>query len=191
MALMAFCRYAGPLVGLGVMCLFVPVLGILTKKQRSHQKAAIAKTTVRTTHINETVFGVKMIKMYAWIKPLMERITTDRDGELISLRGFSLYKNSTIPLAFMMPSVASIVTFIVYTTVGPGDGTRPDITPDVAFTVISLFAVIGGPFFMIPMGLSVFAQVSVAWERYNNFFAEPQLPKSVALMMHPLRFCLT
>ena len=120
-----YAGYAGPLAGLGVMCLFVPVLGILTKKQRKHQKDAIAKTTVRTTHVNETVFGIKMIKMYAWIKPLMERITTDRNGELISLRGFSLYKNSTIPLAFMMPSVASIMTFVIYTTVGPGDGTRP------------------------------------------------------------------
>ena len=65
----------------------------------------------------------------------------------------------------------------VRTVLMPSLFQRPAITPDIAFTVISLFAVIGGPFFMIPMGLSAFAQVSVAWERYNKFFGEPQLPR--------------
>jgi ABC-type multidrug transport system fused ATPase/permease subunit len=141
-----YAGYAGPLVGLAVMFIFVPVLGILTKKQRKFQKGVVKQTATRTTHMNETVFGVKMIKMYAWVEPLMARLTGDRDEELFHLRGFSFFKNATIPLAFMMPSMTSIIVFVVYATVGPGDGTRPEITPDVAFTVISLFAVYGARF---------------------------------------------
>jgi ABC-type multidrug transport system fused ATPase/permease subunit len=36
---------------------------------------------------------------------------------------------------------------------------------------------IGGPFFMIPMGLAAYIQAKVTWERYDGFFNEPQLPR--------------
>jgi hypothetical protein len=40
-----------------------------------------------------------MIKMYAWVKPLLERVTKDRDEELIKLKAFSFIKNLSLPLA--------------------------------------------------------------------------------------------
>ena len=42
---------------------FVPVARWLANKQRAKQKEAVAMTQIRTTHMNETVFGIKMIKM--------------------------------------------------------------------------------------------------------------------------------
>ena len=54
------------MAGLGLLFAFMPLAKKLSNMQRSRQKAALEKTAVRTTHINETVTGIKMIKMYAW-----------------------------------------------------------------------------------------------------------------------------
>jgi ABC-type multidrug transport system fused ATPase/permease subunit len=60
---------------------------------------------------------------------------------------------------------------------GPGDGTSPVITPEVAFTLVSLFGVVAGPFIMVPFGIAIYVQFTVACARYDEFFGEVQRPR--------------
>jgi ABC-type multidrug transport system fused ATPase/permease subunit len=110
--------YAPVLCGVAVLLLFVPIMMMIGRAQRKRQQSVIKETGVRTTHLRETIYGIKMIKMYAWIKPLLARVGADRDAELVSLAGYSYLKNLSLPLAFMLPSMASIVTLVVYATLG-------------------------------------------------------------------------
>ena len=44
-------------------------------------------------------------------------------------------------------------------------GTRPKISPEVAFTIISIYVSITAPFVLVPMGLTAWAQFNVAMDR--------------------------
>lgn len=156
------------MAGLGLLFAFVPVAKKLSNMQRSRQKETLKKTAVRTTHMNETVTGIKMIKMYAWLTPLIERVTKDRNEELSFLYRFSLIKNLTLPLAFIMPSLSSVLTFLVYAvTLDEGEA----LTADVAFTIVSIYVAITGPFVLVPMGLTAWAGFQVSIKKYTDYFS--------------------
>jgi len=157
----------GPSVLFGVllMALFVPVTLKFAKIQTTLQRDKMKQTDIRVKLVNEMMQGVKILKLNSWEKPLVGLLDDVRKEEMKSISRLHYYRGITSPFAIAMPNIASVVTFIAYIRLGN------EITPAEAFSVVSAFVIIRGPFSVIPMAISMLSKALVSGKRFTDFFA--------------------
>ncbi|GBG27316.1 ABC transporter ATP-binding protein/permease VMR1 [Hondaea fermentalgiana] len=168
--------YVGPAVfcGLGVMVFFVPLSIKFGKVQTRLQGKKMMMTDSRVKTVNEMLQGIKVLKLYAWEKPLLDLLSAVRKTEMKAIRTLTYYRGITMPMAIAMPNIASVVTFGVYIGIGNS------VTPANTFAVVSAFNIIRAPFITLPLAITLFTRALVSARRFTNFFAlksRPSVPK--------------
>ena len=99
----------------------------------------------------------------------MNRLLDARANEIKKLKGFAYFRAFTAPIGITVPTIASVITFLTYAAMGN------TIKASTAFTVVSLFTVVRGPFTILPIGIALFAQLMTAIQRLGDFFCvEPR-----------------
>ena len=64
--------------GVTVLILTMPVNSLIWNVMRSYQKKQMSFKDIRINLINEILGGIKVIKLYAWEKSFMDKITEIR-----------------------------------------------------------------------------------------------------------------
>ena len=72
-------------------------------------------TGVRTTLMNEVIYAMRLIKMYAWEKPFIQRILNVRKKELVQIRRAAMMQSVMTSLSPSVTIVAAVVTFFSLT----------------------------------------------------------------------------
>eukprot|EP01094_Clydonella_sp_ATCC50884_P012540 TRINITY_DN2274_c0_g1_i1.p1 TRINITY_DN2274_c0_g1~~TRINITY_DN2274_c0_g1_i1.p1 ORF type:complete len:657 (+),score=275.64 TRINITY_DN2274_c0_g1_i1:84-1973(+) len=160
------------LAGLAVMVLMIPVNALVVKKLTVLQKQMMGLKDKRVKAMNETLQGIRLIKFFAWEESFQSKIDGIRDDELAMLRK-SAYLRAVLTFLWMStPLMVSIVTFVVYTL------WIDDLTPDVAFTSISLFNILRFPLNMLPSVISGVVEARVSINRLRTYLLESELDEN-------------
>ena len=150
-----------------LMACFAPVAAKLGLRQRALQREILTHTDERVARTNDVLNGIRVAKIYAWEDSLRQQLETVRKSEVHKLRAWAFFKALTAPTAVTIPTVSSVVAFLTYAAQGS------DIEPAAAFTVVALFTVIRAPFTILPLGISLWAQVNVSLARFKRLFLLP------------------
>ncbi|KAI9090798.1 P-loop containing nucleoside triphosphate hydrolase protein [Phlyctochytrium arcticum] len=164
----------GPAIfaGLGVMILMIPVNAFLATRARTLNKAQMAAKDNRTKMMDEVLNGIKVIKLYAWEVPFLQKINKAREAELDTLKklGFlSAYQSFTWACT---PFLVSFVSFAVYTLVSD-----EPLTSAKVFVCISLFNLLQFPLAMFPSMISAVIEASVSFNRIYKFLRHEELDR--------------
>ncbi|XP_024001075.1 ATP-binding cassette sub-family C member 12 [Salvelinus sp. IW2-2015] len=87
------------------------------------RRKAVSVTDTRVRTMNEVLTCIKLIKMYAWETSFQKKITDIRKKEkqLLEMAGYTQSINSSITT--IIPTLATILTFVVHTLLGLPLGT--------------------------------------------------------------------
>lgn len=105
-------------------------------------------TDKRVKAISELLNGIKIIKLFSWEEPNMEKVNALRRQELVRLRSLIIIRAAFMAVAISCPTLAAVVAFLTYA----GIGNTQD--PAIIFTSLSLFNLLRMPLMMLPLSLS-------------------------------------
>nr|XP_020840773.1 ATP-binding cassette sub-family C member 11 isoform X2 [Phascolarctos cinereus] len=156
----------GPTALLGITCylLVFPLQGFLTKiiVRLCHQASEVSDKRIRIT--SEVLTCIKLIKMYSWEKPFSAIIKALRSKEQKLLEKFGFLQSLNTAMFFAMPTVATVVMFLVHTAL------KLELTTSLAFTIVATLNVLKLSVFFVPFSLKGLTNShSAAW-RLKNFF---------------------
>uniref|UniRef100_A0AAX7VJ65 ATP-binding cassette, sub-family C (CFTR/MRP), member 12 n=1 Tax=Astatotilapia calliptera TaxID=8154 RepID=A0AAX7VJ65_ASTCA len=117
------------LTGIFTYLIFVPVQIFLAKLINKFRWKSLLITDSRVRTMNEILNSIKLIKMYAWEDSFEKTITGLRKNEKKQLQKVSYVQTINISIANILPSIATILTFLVHTLLG-----LPLSTSDVSTT---------------------------------------------------------
>ena len=127
--------------------------------------------------MNEIIAGMKVLKLYAWEIPFMQRIRAIRDVEISMIKRAAYYLGILSSSYSFAPLIVSILSFGIYVAI---DVNNNVLTPDKVFVCISYINIMRGPLFYFPQTLSNMAKLALSFKRIEQFLnAEEQNPESV------------
>lgn len=74
------------LAGIGMMILMIPLNAVITNKLKESQTQLMKDKDGRTKLLNEILNGIKVLKLYAWEVPFIEKINHFRNKEMVNLK---------------------------------------------------------------------------------------------------------
>ncbi|KAI9003550.1 P-loop containing nucleoside triphosphate hydrolase protein [Gaertneriomyces semiglobifer] len=156
--------------GIAMMILMVPINAVIATKSRTLSKAQMAIKDTRVRLMDELLNGIKVIKLYAWEKPFLEKIFNARDAELNALKRLGLLSAVQSFTWSCTPLLVSFMSFAVYTLVSD----QP-LTSSKVFVSISLFNLLQFPLAMFPMVITHIIEASVSFTRLRTFLLNEEL----------------
>ncbi|XP_045564000.1 ATP-binding cassette sub-family C member 12 isoform X4 [Salmo salar] len=127
--------------------------------------------------MNEVLTCIKLIKMYAWETSFEKKITDIRKKEkqLLELAGYTQSINSSITT--IIPTLATILTFVVHTLLGLPLGSAE------AFTIIAIFNSMRFSLGLLPFSVKAIAEGQVSLARLKKLLMT-QNPESYLVQRH-------
>ncbi|KAI8377534.1 multi drug resistance-associated protein MRP [Radiomyces spectabilis] len=180
-ALVLLWRTMGPSIwaGVAVLILAIPLNTYIAKKMRTYQKTQMGNKDARVKLMNEILNGIKVIKLYAWETPFLEKISFIRnDLELAMLKKIGTLSSIQTFTWTSIPFFVSLSTFAVYVATS----TAP-LTSQIAFVAISLFGLLQFPLAVFPNVITSMIEASVSLYRIEGYLSSEELdPNAVTRM---------
>lgn len=160
------------IIGAALILLLSPINFKLMNYLGEMQRKSLAVTDKRIQKLNETFNNIRIIKFFSWEENFIQDITKIREEELKLL----LYRGYIWALAasvwFITPSIVTSSSFAFYIYVQGEVLTTP-----IAFTALSLFALLRGPLDQFSDMSSFVIQSKVSLNRIQNFLNESETNK--------------
>lgn len=153
------------LAGLAILLILIPINGIGGKWAERLQVNQLKAKDKRLKLMNEVLMGMRVLKLYAWENPFMDRIKKIRDSEVKILRLCArlwAFMNFTFTGA---PILVTIAVFALYVLIDPSHV----LTADKIFVSLSLFNLIRIPLVMFPFTLVETIKLIVSLKRINTY----------------------
>ena len=148
-------------------CFFVfasPMQTLVMRRLFNLRRRAVVWTDKRAKLLQELLGSMRVIKYFGWEVsvlssvavsgltifqvPFIERISQYRKSEMKHIRSLLLIRAANNAIAFALPVLAAIVSFIVYAAVGH------TLDPVVIFTALTLFQLLRMPLQFMRMSVS-------------------------------------
>eukprot|EP00741_Cyanophora_paradoxa_P003785 tig00000718_g3679.t1 len=155
--------------GLAVMVLMMPINTVIAKKIAGMRKECVKATDERVKVSNEVFQGIKIIKLYAWERPFIEKLTGVRGKELDQIGRMVYAQAASTFVSQFGPILVSLVTFGTYALAGN------KLTAAAAFTTLQLFNLLRFPLMMLPNIVNGLAQSKVAINRMSEFLLKDEV----------------
>ncbi|XP_053408287.1 ATP-binding cassette sub-family C member 10-like [Mercenaria mercenaria] len=153
------------LAGLGFALILIPINRWLAKKIGQLSTAMMEQKDNRVKVMNEVLFGMRVVKFYAWEDHFESKINTLRDAELKSLKGRKYLDAMCVYFWATTPVLISILTFTTYSLMGN------QLTAAKVFTSLSLFLMLISPLNAFPWVLNGLVESWVSLKRVQAFIA--------------------
>ncbi|KAG1269716.1 hypothetical protein G6F68_000016 [Rhizopus microsporus] len=163
----------GPSVGAGlaVLILAIPLNTYIARKMRTYQKTQMGNKDARVKLMNELLNGIRVIKLYAWEAPFLEKINFIRnDLELATLKKIGVLSAVQNFTWMSVPFFVSLSTFAVYVSISD-----VPLSSDIAFVAIALFGLLQFPLNVFPNVITSMIEASVSLYRIEKYLASPEL----------------
>ena len=112
--------------------------------------------------MSELINSIRLIKMYAWEGPFLDRILSLKGEELSQLSTSGLLMSFSLTLS---PSTSVIAPFILFLTMTMA-GAELDVTQ--AFTVLSIFNALQYSISTLPTTIKNIAESHIAFKRFQR-----------------------
>uniref|UniRef100_A0A8C2ZRV4 ATP-binding cassette sub-family C member 5 n=1 Tax=Cyclopterus lumpus TaxID=8103 RepID=A0A8C2ZRV4_CYCLU len=150
------------LTGVSIYLIFIPVQLGLAKLINTYRGKTILITDSRVRTMNEILNSVKLIKMYAWEDSFEKKIADFRKNEKKELQKVSCVQNANSSITSIIPTIATVLTFIVHTSLSLKLNTSD------AFTTIAIFNSLRFCLALMPLCAKVLAEAAVSLKRLRK-----------------------
>ncbi|EPS42274.1 hypothetical protein H072_3753 [Dactylellina haptotyla CBS 200.50] len=160
------------IAGIGVMIALFPINYTISRQFGRIQNKIMGITDKRIQTTNEVLQNVRIIKYFAWEQRYEGVISEPRTLELRQLRNRYILWGFAASLWYATPVVITFISFLLYTTVE-----KKELRAPVAFTALSLFAVLRTPLDQFTDMLTNVLQSKVSIDRVQEFLGEDETEK--------------
>ena len=156
------------LVGLIVMIAVMPVNAAILLKLRKLQEANMKEKDSRVKQVSEMLASIKVIKMFAWEKPLATRIAKERSREVDRLKKYGYLSSLQSIFWNSAPVTVSMATFGAYAALGN------TLDMHIVLPALAIINIMSFPLFVLPLLISAVISGRVAMARLNDFLNLPE-----------------
>ena len=160
------------LAGIGVLLITFVLNFWISKYLTNYQKKFLEAKDVRMKLANEIISGIKLIKVNAWEKFYLGRITESRENELKWLIKSLTINVISIFSLYLTPMLILSATFTMYTL------TDNPMTPERVFTLVSTFVVVRYSIRLLPWTIASLIQARVSIKRIQGFLLAEEIDLS-------------
>ncbi|KAG8734470.1 hypothetical protein FRC11_009999, partial [Ceratobasidium sp. 423] len=161
------------LPGLAFFVILSPLQGKVTQRLFLLRKRSMVWTEKRIKALHEILGAMRIIKLFAWELPFMDRIGGYRRTEMSYLRSRLTLRSFNNAFAFSLPTLSSVVSFVIYSASG-----HP-LEPGIIFSSLSLFVLLRTPMTFLPVALNAITDASTAVQRLQPIFIAETRPESL------------
>merc|ERR1719209_2829753 len=159
------------MAGLGVFAVLIPINMWGGTVGRTIQSAQMKAKDGRILLMNEILQGMKVLKLYAWEKPLMGKVTDSRNDEIKSIKKQALVTAVMWITYAGAPLVVTLTTFMLYVLSDPNHV----LTAEKVFGTVAVFNVVRIPMMQFPRFLMEAVKLNVSLKRINSYLNCPDL----------------
>ncbi|KAJ2749377.1 hypothetical protein GGI19_005691, partial [Coemansia pectinata] len=160
--------------GVVVLLLSTPLNRQITTRMRALQSEQMKNRDKRTTMISETLSGVKVVKLYAWERPLLGKIQYVRESlELVSLSKYGQTFAWTSISSVAVPFMVSFATFLVYSLFD--NVSHGPLTAQLVFVSLAQFNLLRYPLTSFPNTITTIVNANVALGRVSKLLTSDEL----------------
>ena len=163
--------YAPALAGLGCLICLFPFQNIFAADIGKIRRKMIQFSDERVKLINESLQAIRVIKLYAWEKPIEQRVNHVRQQESFWLRK---YLDAAARLRELMFSAQPICALVIVTTAAYG--AKHPLTLVQIFRVLAFLNITRLPLNLLGQALKNVNDGLVSLQRLNTFFLQQTLP---------------
>ncbi|GAM24551.1 hypothetical protein SAMD00019534_077260 [Acytostelium subglobosum LB1] len=166
MLLVFLCMVVGVapgLVGFILMVIGLPSNALLSKRQSDHQLNAMNIGDERVGLIGEMLEGIRLLKLYAWELPFINRVMSVRERQIHAIKKRNVFWATSSLLTQVLAGVVLFSTFMVYTLLGN------QLTATVAFTSLTIFVNMRRPLEMLPESIQRLMKIMASAQRIESF----------------------
>ncbi|XP_063952995.1 ATP-binding cassette sub-family C member 9-like isoform X1 [Lytechinus pictus] len=157
-------------IGVAIFFLVIPVQFKIATAYANNMKGVMAKADQRLKSSNEMLQGMKILKLYGWERMFKGFIKVIRGKELDKLSVVYLLAALNFVVNSGTPIIANLLCFSTYTAI-----TGKVLTPDVAFSSLSLLNALTDPMFVLPFVINLFVTAWVSTNRLSFFLSGPEV----------------
>ncbi|NXB08256.1 MRP7 protein, partial [Cnemophilus loriae] len=150
--------------GVALALLLVPINKIIANRIMMNSKKMLKHKDTRVKLMTEFLYGIRVIKFYAWEKHFSTRINACRAKELQKSRAISYLDALCVYLWAALPVVVSIAIFVTYVLLGH------QLTATKVFTALALVGMLILPLNAFPWVLNGILEAKVSLDRIQQFF---------------------
>ncbi|EIW71607.1 hypothetical protein TREMEDRAFT_27765 [Tremella mesenterica DSM 1558] len=166
------------LVGLGVLFIAAPSQGFMFKKLLSYRKSQEKLVDSRVRLLTETINNIRAVKLYAYEKLFLDKVSAIRKREHARLKKFGFVRSAVWATFDLAPVLAAVLTFITYGATGHS------LNPAIIFSGLQMFSVLKQPISQLPMILSSVMDALVALGRISQLLKSEDLPHDLHIDPH-------
>lgn len=163
MALLIYYLNVSALSGLAALLILIPLNGYAMVLMMKYRRSIVAANDNRVKVTNETLQGIRAIKLYNWEDFFINKIIGIRNEELKAIRAYGVQSSYNSMLMSTAPILVSIITLMVFA------GTGGDFSSATVFTAIAVLNSLRFPLMFYPMVISQIADSKTSLDRLNKF----------------------
>ncbi|RKP37855.1 ABC transporter [Dimargaris cristalligena] len=157
------------LVGFAFMALYLPLQHYFAKSLGNARRQAVLLTDQRIKMTQQFLQGIKVVKLYAWEESLTKAIYAVRRLECRFIRKLMLIRGALFTCGMVLPSFATIISFIVYVAMGSS------LDPGTIFASLALFNVLRTPLMLLPQLIAFYVDARVSLTRVGDYLQADEL----------------
>ena len=164
------------IAGISVMILMMVPNSLISNQFKIEQSKQMINKDGRTKTLNEALSGIKVLKVYAWTKAFIKKISSFRDKEIASLKTIMICFSILVFAFNVAPFLVSLASFVTYVFVYTEFQDRLDANK--IFVSLSLFNIIRIPLGLIPLLVSNGLMCFISIQRINKYLSGDELEES-------------
>ncbi|GAA5888140.1 hypothetical protein JCM5296_005447 [Sporobolomyces johnsonii] len=172
------------LAGIAVVIFAMPLQTYAMRQLFKGRQSSMKHTDARIKTISELLTGIKIIKLFAWEVPMIEKVGLSRKRELGGIRKLLTIRAANQAFALSIPVLASVIVFAVYAVTGHTQD------PAEIWTSLSLLNLLRFPLMMLPNSLSTITDAYSACKRLTPVFLADELPEQPIVIVEDAKLAV-
>ncbi|KPV74356.1 uncharacterized protein RHOBADRAFT_54195 [Rhodotorula graminis WP1] len=164
------------LPGVAIVIAAIPLQSWAMRQLYKGRRVAQKHTDARIKTISELLNGIRIVKLFAWETPILDKAAESRKHELSAIRKLLTIRAANQAVAMTLPLLSSVLVFAVYSLTG----NQQD--PAQIWTSLALLNLLRQPLMMLPNALSSAADAHVALQALVPVFMADELPEQLFLV---------
>ncbi|KAM0753983.1 ABC transporter [Meredithblackwellia eburnea MCA 4105] len=160
------------LAGIALVAVAMPFQTYAMRKLFMLRRKSMVFTDARIKLISELLLGIRVIKLFAWESPYLQKVHNFRKRELVGIRNLLTIRAANQALALSIPLLSSVVVFVTYSLTGHTQN------PAIIWTSLSLLNLLRMPLMMLPNSLNTSTDAYNALGRLISVFTAETLDET-------------
>lgn len=153
------------LASIPIYLFYVPFISYTTRQLMRRFPEMMAVKDRRTKSTMNIIRNIKSLKLYAWEKPYIDQVLTDRDNELAVQQKYLRYSVSQNTVSTLLDDLVATAVFIAFLYLSGAA-----LTAEIVFPAIAMLSLVSGPLFSLPAAISSLGRAWTSQQRLNELF---------------------